>query len=156
MQRTDMENDAIWWQRTVIVVAMIIIGLGPTVCLMVAFNYESPTGSTTLALFSISCLCTLTAYFISQTYLRPRPSHHAALTQTEDVESGQGGASSEDAPPIYETVVAKPPPYDCLYGSNHLPSCGGDDAEVEPGVSDGCSDSDLPTYTQAAQAPTPV
>ncbi|XP_045131511.1 uncharacterized protein LOC123516302 isoform X1 [Portunus trituberculatus] len=156
MQRTDMEKDSVWWQRYVIIVGMIIIGLGPTAFLMVAFMYESLTGSTTLALFSISCLCTMTAYLITQTYLRPRPPHHAPLTQTEDVESGQGDASSEDAPPIYETVVAKPPPYDSLYESCNLPVCGGDDEEAEPGVSDGSKDSDLPTYTQAAQALTPV
>ncbi|XP_045131514.1 uncharacterized protein LOC123516302 isoform X2 [Portunus trituberculatus] len=85
-----------------------------------------------------------------------RATQQVRTSQTEDVESGQGDASSEDAPPIYETVVAKPPPYDSLYESCNLPVCGGDDEEAEPGVSDGSKDSDLPTYTQAAQALTPV
>lgn len=151
-----MEKDSTWWQRVFMLVSMIIIGLGPTVFLIVAFKHESLTGTTILAVFSVNFLCSLTAYFINKTYLRPRQARHEALTQTENVETGQGDGSSEDAPPIYETVVAKPPPYDCLYGSNPLPPCGGEDAEGEPGVSDGCSDTDLPTYAQAAQAPTPV
>ncbi|KAK8407636.1 hypothetical protein O3P69_002289 [Scylla paramamosain] len=125
------------------------------VMLVVFFNNQSfgSEGFSFLVVFAVVCACM--SILIARIRLLGGQGSEAH-TQTEDVESGQGGASSEDAPPIYETVVAKPPPYDCLYGSNHLPSCGGDDAEVEPGVSDGCSDSDLPTYTQAAQAPTPV
>ncbi|XP_063859429.1 uncharacterized protein LOC135100451 isoform X4 [Scylla paramamosain] len=128
------------------------IAFSSILTLLTVFLYYNR--STNTVIFGVIIPLFLSCLWLSW-YLNHRQLSNATQL-TEDVESGQGGASSEDAPPIYETVVAKPPPYDCLYGSNHLPSCGGDDAEVEPGVSDGCSDSDLPTYTQAAQAPTPV
>lgn len=79
------------------------------------------------------------------------------LAQTEDVEGGQGdGDCLEDAPPVYEVVVSKPPPYEYLYESSHAPSCGEKDLEAGVGMSDDCIDSDLPTYSQVTQAPSPV
>ncbi|XP_045131515.1 uncharacterized protein LOC123516302 isoform X3 [Portunus trituberculatus] len=125
------------------------------VMLVVFFNNQSfgSEGFSFLVVISVVCACI--SILIARIRLLGGKASEAH-TQTEDVESGQGDASSEDAPPIYETVVAKPPPYDSLYESCNLPVCGGDDEEAEPGVSDGSKDSDLPTYTQAAQALTPV
>ena len=79
------------------------------------------------------------------------------LSQTEDVEGGQeGGDAQEDAPPIYDAVVTKPPAYESLYEISFTSICGKDEAKVDQPIGDVCTDCDLPTYSQAAQTLTPV
>ncbi|KAG0724319.1 hypothetical protein GWK47_040827 [Chionoecetes opilio] len=89
LQSIVMKGESVWWRRTGLAVASLTVALGPTVFLIVAFNYEAFSHSTALILVSVSTFCTLAAYFISQTMFRS--TRLATLTQGKETSSVRGG-----------------------------------------------------------------
>ncbi|XP_069163545.1 uncharacterized protein [Procambarus clarkii] len=94
------------------------VAIGPSMALLALLFYNHKVDPNTF--FIVLCITALCCCFtcLWHRWWRRRGSYlQHALQSEEDLESGGADASTgeADSPPKYDSVMAKPPPYDQLY-----------------------------------------
>ncbi|XP_053628663.1 uncharacterized protein [Cherax quadricarinatus] len=147
---------------------VVSVALGPLMVLVaILFYYQSIDMNTffTIVCVAFVCCCTACMLYRRRRHIQSQdlPEH----SQSEDAESGGDAGETSvttDAPPKYDTVVGKPPPYSHLYTSAeacylpvyHTPQHTDGDTTLTSEEEETTRDTDPPPYSEVSKTIAPV
>ncbi|XP_053628662.2 uncharacterized protein [Cherax quadricarinatus] len=139
-----------------------VLGTVPALVVLVLLFHNPACSFRGFSLFvAFSVLCACVSILLAQYRLMTHK------TQSEDAESGGDAGETSvttDAPPKYDTVVGKPPPYSHLYTSAeacylpvyHTPQHTDGDTTLTSEEEETTRDTDPPPYSEVSKTIAPV